>query len=186
MELKDLLGKYINAEQLDSVVEELNRELPKSYIVKSRFNEVNDELKLTKKQLEEKEALMTSLSQKASSVEEYEKKLADAQKQIADLDTSYKGQIANITKTTKFRDLLVSNNAVKDGVDLLVEKYSNEVELDGENIKEAEALINKIKTERSALFITKQEDSTDKGGNKKSTNEDDEIQAKLRKSFGLK
>jgi len=48
MELKDVLGKYINAEQLDSVVEELNRELPKSYIVKSRFNEVNDELKLTK------------------------------------------------------------------------------------------------------------------------------------------
>lgn len=182
-ELKELLGKYIDAEKLDSVVEELNQELPKQYIPKGRFNEVNEELKITRSTLEENKKAIELLSQKANSLEEYEKKIADLTKANADIEASANNQIASITKKTQLKELLLVNDAHKDSVDLLVEKYADGVEMTDGKITLADELIAKIKAERAGLFLTKQSNSGDQGGHQTPPNEDDT--ARLRKLYGL-
>lgn len=182
-ELKDLLGKYIEAEKLDGAVEELNQELPKQFIPKGRFNEVNEELKVIKGQLEENKKAMESLSQKANSVEEYEKQITELKKLNSDIEENSNKQIASITKRTQLKELLLLNNAHKDALELLVEKYANEAEIVDGKIKGADTLLNKIKEERSGLFLQKVDDTVDKGQNKTNPTSDDTD--RLRKLFGL-
>lgn len=185
-EFKELLGKYIEADKLDGVVEELNRELPKNFIPKGRFNEVNEELKVLKGQLEESKKAMESLSQKAGSVEEYEKKLADLQKQNSEIEANSQKQIASITKRTQLKELLMVNNAHKDALDLLVEKYSEIAETDGDKLKDPDKLLEMIKKDRPGMFITVSSESENKGSHKENpTQLDSTIQA-YRKAAGLK
>lgn len=185
-ELKEVLGKYIDAEKLDSVVEELNRELPKTFIPKGRFNEVNDELKIVKTQLEESKKAVEGLSQKAGSVEEYEKQLADLKKLNSDIEAKSQEQIASITKKSQLKELLLVNNAHKDALDLLVEKYSGQAEVSGEGLKDPEKLLETIKKEKPGLFIVVKSDSDNKGSHVDNPTQIDATLQAYRKAAGLK
>lgn len=183
-ELKEVLGKYVEAEKLDGAVEELNQELPKQFIPKGRFNEVNEELKVIKTQLEESKKVMETLSQKASSLEEYEKKLSELQKLNSEIEENAVKQVSAITKKTQLKELLLLNNAHKDALELLVDKYNDIVEVENGAIKSPEELLNKIKSERSGLFMETKVESQDKGQHKEPPVVDDTD--KLRKLYGLK
>lgn len=165
-EIKEVIAKFVDAAKVDEVLTELNKELPLHYIPKTKFNEVNDELKLTKQQLMDTNKSVEDLSKKAASVEEYQKQIDDLKKKSTDLEANTKAQIEAITKRTKLKDLLVENGAHKDATDLLVEKYLTEAEVDDKGIKEPKKLIDKIKTEKAGLFLTEHIDSNDKGGGK--------------------
>lgn len=184
-DIKEVLAKYITEEeQLSSVVEELNQDFAKSFIPKGRFNEVNEELKVLKSQLDENKKAMETLTQKASSVEEYEKKLTELQQLNSDIEAKSQQQIASITKKTQLKELLLVNNAHHDALDILVEKYTDLVEIDGDKIKDPSKLLEQIKTERAGLFVEKKTDSADKGGNKDKQPTDDSD--RIRKLYGLK
>jgi len=184
-DFKEVLAKYIKEEeQLSSVVEELNQDFAKSFIPKGRFNEVNEELKVLKSQLDENKKAMETLTQKASSVEEYEKKLTELQQLNSDIEAKSQNQIASITKKTQLKELLLVNNAHRDALDILVEKYTDLVEIDGDKIKDPSKLLEQIKTERAGLFVETKTDSVDKGGNKDKVQGDDSDY--LRKLYGLK
>lgn len=183
-DFKELLGKYIDADKLDSVVEELNQELPKNFIPKGRFNEVNEELKITKSALEENKKATETLSIKANSIEEYEKKIAELTKAHADSEANAHNQIASITKKTQLKELLLVNNAHKDSLDLLVEKYADGVEIIDGKLSKTDELLATIKAERAGLFIQTQSNSADQGGHTNPPSEDDD--ARLRKLYGLK
>lgn len=183
MDIKEVLGKYVETEKLDGAIEELNQELPKMYIPKGRFNEVNEELKVMKTQMEESKKAMEMLTQKANSLEEYEKKLADLQKLNSEIEENSNKAIATITKRTQLKELLLLNNAHKDALDMLVEKYADDAIVENGTIKEPESLLVKIKGERSGLFIETKIDSQDKGQNKDIVQNDDS--AKLRRLYGL-
>lgn len=183
-ELKEVIAKFVDPGKIDEAVAELNKELPLIYIPKTKFNEVNEELKLTKQQLADTNKSVEDLTKKASSVEEYQKQIATLKQTTIDLETNAKNQIAAITKKTQLKDLLVETGAHKDALDLLVEKYLPEVELDEKGIKEAKKLADKIKAEKSGLFVTVAINSNDKGDGKKNPPgaADDE---RLKKLFGL-
>lgn len=183
-EIKELLAKYLDADKLDSVVEELNQDFAKAYIPKGRFNEVNEELKIVRTQLDDNKKAMESLSQKASSIEEYEKKLAELQQLNSDIETKSQQQIASITKKTQLKELLLVNNAHKDAIELLVEKYADKAEVENDKIKDSDKLLETIKAEKSGLFVQTKVESVDQGGHKENPIPDDSD--RLRKLYGLK
>ena len=183
MEFKELLSNYVSPEKMDEVIEKINQELPKDFIPKSRFNEVNEKLKLTSTALEEKNKTYEDLKQKAGSLEEYQQKVANLEKLNKDIEEKMQKEIGSMVKKSKFKDLLTQNGASLDALDLLIEKYADGVEIENETIKGADDLLKKIKEERKTLFIDKKTDSKGKGGNGGST--DDEELAQLKKKFGL-
>lgn len=185
MELNELLSKYIEDKtKLEAAVTEINQDLAKSFIPKGRFNEINEELKASKAQLDETKKAMETLSTKANSVEEYEKKLADLQTANKEIEEKANKQISSITTRSQLKELLLTNNAHKDAIDLLVDKYADSTVLEKGVIKDSDKLLETIKKDKAGLFIEKKEDSVDKGGSKETKTDDDT--ARLRNLYGLK
>ena len=124
--LKDLLKDKMPEETLAETLQSINNEFPKYAIPKNVFNEKNEELKTTKRQLDEQKSLIDQLSQKASSAEEYEHKIADLTNKYKELENNAQAEIANITKKTQFNELLIKK--VPDSArDLLVDRYLDKV-----------------------------------------------------------
>jgi len=169
--MQEILNEYITEEEkLKEAVDKLDKENPKHFIPKAKFNDVNEELKVTKEQLASNKKLVDELSNKAESVEEYESQLKTWKTKYDDLEKTSQEKISNITKKTQLKEFLLENNAHKDALDLLIDKYSEEVEVDGDSIKDADKLIERIKEERSGLFIKTTEDSDQKNENNKQSN----------------
>lgn len=183
-DLKELLGKYVDGDKLDTVIEELNQELPKSYIPKARFNEVNEKYKVTESALEELKKSNEALQTKVGSLDEYEKQLNELKQKNETIEKDYQVKLSSVTKQSQFKELLLESGIHKQALDLIVEKYLPEVELENGTIKGQNELLAKLKAERSELFVTKVNDSDDKGGKGKQSNEDEE-QARLKRLFGL-
>lgn len=183
--LKEVIAKYVDPEKVDAIVDEINKELPKHFIPKGRFNEVNDELKIVKTQNEEMKKSVDELSAKASTIEEYQKQVADLNTKNTEIEANAKKQVAQITKRTQLKELLLVNNVHKDAVDLLVDKYSESVQTDEKGIVGSDDLLKTIKAEKSGLFITTQIDSSIKNENNGNKTLPDAETEKLRSSFGL-
>ena len=188
--LKEFLQTYIeDEEKLNSAVEDFSKNhFPKHAMPKGKYNEVAEELKLTKGQLEEQKQTLEELTKKAGTVEEYETQLADLKRKNTEIEESYKGQISSITKKSEMEKLLLAENAHKDAVDLLLQKYIDVAELDENGgIKDASTLIEKIKSEKGGLFVTENTDSQNKGegtGGKVPDNTT-EYENKLSQAMGL-
>lgn len=186
VDLKELLAKHItDEEKLSSVVEELDQNFAKGFIPKGRFNEVNEELKVLKSQMEESKKAMETLSQKASSVEEYEKQLNELKQLNSDIEAKSQQQIASITKKSQLKELLLVNNAHKDALELLVEKYSDVAEVENGSLKDADKLLETIKAEKAGLFVQTKVESVEQGSHKQAPSTDDGS-ARLRSLYGLK
>lgn len=184
-DFKEVLGKYIDGDKLDTAIEELNQELPKIYIPKERFNEVNAKFKLTETTLKELQESNKTLQEKANSIEDYEKRLNEALQKNETIEKDYQGKLSSVTKTSLFKETLLNNGVHKQALDLIVEKYLPEVELENGTIKGQTELLAKLKAERSELFVTKVNDSDDKGGKGKSLTEDEETLLKMKRLAGL-
>lgn len=160
---KAYLKDFVAEDKLDEAVEAFKKDVfPKNAIGKDKFNEQNEELKLTKQQLEDKNKAIESLSAKAESVDEYEQRITKLNEEYAEKEKDYQSKVANITKKSELEKLLLNHNAHKDSVDLLLGKYIDDVELDDGQVKDADKLVERIKEERGGLFIEKKEDSTNK------------------------
>jgi hypothetical protein len=134
--IKNIIVKYVDADKAVELEKELDAELPKQMIPKGRFNEVSEELKIVKAQMDENKKSFEELTKKASSVDEYEKKVAELLTKNKEIEDTAKKNIANVTKRSQLKELLMGNNAHKDALDLLVEKYTEEADIDDKGIKE--------------------------------------------------
>jgi uncharacterized phage infection (PIP) family protein YhgE len=188
--IKEALNGLVEADKLDAVASAIEKGVPKHFIPKSKFNELNEEFKLTKAQLEETSTKITQLSQQASSLGEYQTQIESLKKENSIIAENYKKQIDDImqktrteSKRAKLKESLLDASVHKDAIDLLVERYANEVELSEEGFSDIKPLIEKIKSEKAGLFITEQQDSVEKGQKKKNPPESDDKE--LRKLFGL-
>lgn len=183
--LKDLLKDKVPEEALEETLQSINKEFPKHAIPKNVFNEKNEELNTTKKQLEEQKTLMEVLKQKANSVEEYEQKINDWSTKYNELEKNAQDQIANITKKTQFNELLI--NKVPDSArDLLVDRYMDKVQIDDGKIKDPDILLESMKKERPELFLELREETDEKPKNQKQTTKASDAELdKLRKFAGL-
>lgn len=180
-DLKELLGKYLEADKLDGAIEELNQELPKQYIPKGRFNEVNEELKTTKNALEEIKKSYTGLETKVSTVDELQKQIEDFKKQNQDIESKYQSELSTVIKRTQLKDAFSEKGVHKQALDLLVDKYLGEAQLEESKLVNIDSLIDKIKAERGELFVTKTETTPPSPKGK----ETDTEQERLKRLFGL-
>lgn len=172
--LKDAIKQIVEAEdQADKIAEAISKELPKQFIPKSRFNEVSEKAKTLETQT-------TEWTAKATAWEE-EKKTLTAQ--IAQIKAESDGQLKNLTKKSTLKEVLLKNGAHPDALDLMIEKYAGEAEVDENGLKEPEKFIAKLKAERAGLFVQKEPNSNDKGGNTGSGQTTDVN--KIRKMMGL-
>jgi len=166
--LTEYLKQYVSEDKLEEAVETFKKDVfPKNAIGKDKFNELNEELKLAKGQLEEKNSTIEKLSSDVGNIDEWKAQLETVKSEAAAKEEEYQAKVSNITKKSELEKLLMTNNAHKDSVDLLLEKYIADVELNDGQIKDADSLVNKIKEERSGLFIGTTEDSTNKDEQKK-------------------
>lgn len=181
--LKDILAKFVEEDKLTEIIEGINKEFPKHAIPKGKFNEVNEELKVTKAQVDEVKKSMEEMNKELGTVEEYKTKNAELQTKIKTIEEETTKKVAQITKKTQLKELLLENNAHKDALDLLVEKYVEVAEVEGDKLKNPEDLITKIKSEKGGLFVEVSSQSKEKDGNKKGNTPD--VDEKLRGYFGL-
>jgi hypothetical protein len=183
--LKDLLKDYMEESKINEFVEKFNKENPKHFMPKDKYNETAEELKIKKTQLEENTKLLEGLKEKASSVEEYEKKLAEMQTQYQDLETKSQAEVATITKKTQLKELLIENKMHKDAIDLFINSTDlGKLETVEGKIKDADTLVATWKQERSGLFVETVQDSNLKDQNK-DTNPKINDDALLRQAMGL-
>lgn len=162
--LEELLQDYVDGEKIGEVIEKFNKENPKHFMPKEKFNEVNEELKLTRNQLGENKALIDELSKKADSIEGYENQINELQTKYNDLETGTQKEIAQITKRNQLKELLLDNGFHKDGVKLITKTadYEN-IGLEDGKIKDTDALITQMKEEYAGLIIQTDANSKDKG-----------------------
>ena len=188
--IKEALKGLVDDEKLNEVAVAIEKGVPKHFIPKNKFNEINDELKLTKAQLEETNGKIVQLSQQASSLEEYKLQIENLKKENESVADKYKAQVEEVMKKSreevkkvKLKESLLDSGVHKDAIDLLVEKYSTEVPLTEEGFGEIKPLIDKIKTEKAGLFVIETQNSVERGSGKANPPKQDDTD--LRKLFGL-
>lgn len=182
--LKEVLKDAVAEDKLNEVIERFKKESPKYVIPKERFNEVSDELKIEKAKGADFAKNLDELTKKASSVDEYQKQIADLQAKNKSIEEDAKKQIAQIAKKSQVKELLITNKVHQDSVDLLVDKYSDLAEMGEKGLTNAEKLIAQIKAERKGLFIEETTNSKEKGGGKQDPEQIDKT-ASLMRAFGL-
>jgi len=184
--LKDLLKDYMTDEtQVNEFVEKFNKENPKHFMPKDKYNEVAEELKIKRTQLDENTKLIDGLKEKASSIEEYEKRLSDMQTQYQDLEQKSQAEVATITKRTQLKELLIDSKMHKDAIDLFINSTDlGALETIDGKIKDADTLVSAWKQERAGLFVETVQDSNVKDQNKTTTAEVND-DARLREAMGL-
>jgi hypothetical protein len=186
--LKDLLKDYMTDEaQVNEFVEKFNKENPKHFMPKEKYNEVSEELKIKKTQLDENTKLIDGLKQKASSVEEYEKRLSDMQTQYEQLEQKSQADVATITKRTQLKELLIDNKMHKDAIDLFINSTDlGKLEMVEGKIKDSDAFVATVKQERAGLFLeTVQTSNVQNQNTNNNTNTEVQSDALLRQAMGL-
>lgn len=165
--LKDIIKEYVEDEKkVDEVVDKINKKAPEYYVPKAKFNDLTEEHKLTKQQLDEQKKTVEELGKKAESLEEYESQLEELRKKNKEIEEKTAEDIKKISTKTQMKELLFGK-AHQDAIDLLVDRYSESAELgDDKTLKNAEDLLKKMKEEKSGLFIETKENSKDKDEHK--------------------
>jgi len=162
--LKNIIKEYVeDSDKLDEVVDKINKEAPKHYIPKAKFNDLTEEHRLTKEQLKEQKETLEELGKKAESMEEYESKIKELQTKNKEIEEKTAQEIKTISSKTQLKELLFENKAHKDAIDLLIDRYSDKAELDDDNkLKNTDELLKIMKDEKAGLFIETKSDSKDK------------------------
>jgi hypothetical protein len=185
--LKELLNGYIEESKVDEFIDKFNKENPKHFMPKEKYNEVAEELKIKKTQLDENTKLIEGLKEKASSVEEYEKKLSDMQTQYQELEVKSQTEVSLITKKTQLKELLIDNKMHKDAIDLFINSTDlGKIEMVDGKIKDSDAFVATVKQERAGLFLeTVQTSNVQNQNTNNNTNTEVQSDALLRQAMGL-
>lgn len=151
MTLEQLIEMGLEEEVAQKVLKAYQESIKDKYIPIARFNEVNEEKKELKTQLEERDEQLKELKEKAQDSEELSEKIAELEEQNKQAKEEYETKMAELKKNTaidiKLKDARAKNiKAVKALLDL--EKIS----LDGENLIGIDEQLETLKEKESYLF----------------------------------
>lgn len=173
--LKDL---GLTTEQVESVWKGISDD----FITKSRFNEVNTELKQSKDTLKERDSQLETLKKSTGNVEELTKQIADLQAANKTQSDTHAAEIKQMKFDSALNSALVGAKAKNpDTVKPLLKAFLENAELDGDSIKGLDKELEKLTkdTNSSFLFDAKTESKTrfkgvtPKEGSESSANEED-------------
>lgn len=121
--LKELLKPYIQDEaKVAEFIEKFNKENPKHFMPKSKFNEVSGELEATKTQLAETQTKITELnSAKSMESKELKEKLDSISKEYDTFKGEAEKRLTNMTKRSAMMEIL-NKDFIQDSVPLLIDK----------------------------------------------------------------
>lgn len=150
------------------------------FIPKSRFNEVNSEVKTLREQVELSKKSVEETKKMLEASEEFKTKYSELENKY-NIDMALKDKdISNIQKITKIKDVL-KDSGVKH-TDLLMHKIDiDSLKLDGDNLVGITDVVAKLKTDYSDLFVTETNKSTTETTKSTNNNDDNEWDSKFSK-----
>lgn len=123
--LKELLKKAgIEEPKVDGVIGDISKELPKYFIPKDKFNEINEAKKQLEADIKERDEQLKGLGDKVKGNEELEKQIEELQETNKKAKEEYETKIKNVTLDNAIRLALKDNRAKYD--DLLMSKFDRE------------------------------------------------------------
>ncbi len=151
--LKELLKKAgVEDAKVDEIVGNINKELPKNFIPKDKYNEVSEAKKQLESDIKERDKQLKDLGDKAKGNEELEKQIKELQETNKKAKKEYEAKIKNVTLDNAIKLALKDSKAKYD--DLLMSKFDREklsIKEDG-SIEGLEEQMKSIKENYKDLF----------------------------------
>lgn len=149
MNIKEILKSQGIEENVEAIIEAINKEIPKSFIPKDQYNKKAQELK----ELQMKHADMEAKLSDASA-DEYKEKFEALQKEYDDFKNNLEVEKTNSTKTQLLKETLKNDGLKNDKLaNLLLKEFDlDTIELEDNKIKGYEELSKTIKENYSDFF----------------------------------
>lgn len=152
--LKEILkNSGIEDEKIDELVGSINKELPKHFIPKNKYNEIAEIRKDLEEQLNTANATIEELKKSNKDNEELQKQIKQYEEQLKNLKAESEAKIRDLTLDNAIRLALKENKAKFD--DLLIGKVDKSkltIKEDG-TIEGLDEQINTLKETYKELFI---------------------------------
>lgn len=157
MDFKEILTKAlkdVEGADIDSIADDLTKEVGKSFMPKAKFNEVNDALKAANTQLEETNTKIEELSKNGTVTEELKAELENTKTEYENYKAEADTRVLNIKKQSALEKGLSKRNANQEAIDLLIPTIELEkIQLDKNgDIVDADDIFNPIVEARKSLF----------------------------------
>ncbi|WIF95028.1 phage scaffolding protein [Caminicella sporogenes] len=184
--LKEILEKA-GVEKVDEVLKSIKTELPKHFITKEKFNEVNEAKKQLENDIKTRDKQLKELADKVKGNEELEQKIKDLQEANKKAAADYEAKIKNITLDNAIKIALKDNKAKYE--DLLMSKFNREklkIKEDG-TVEGLEEQLKTIKETYKDLFEQPISGITpnNKGTSSGNTSDLDQITKTIQENLGL-
>ncbi len=150
MTLEQLMAMGLTKEQAEKVIEGLDG----NFVTKTRFNEVNTELKQSKDTLKERDSQLETLKKSTGDVEALNKKITDLQAENKTKDEAHQAAIKQMKFDTSLNAALSAAKArTPETVKPLLKAFLDKAELDGESIKGLDVEIKKLTEADDTKFL---------------------------------
>lgn len=184
--LKELLKDVgIEDEKLNELISNINKEIPKYFIPKSKYNEVAEAKKQLEEEINVRNTQLEELKKSAGENENLKRQIEELQSANKQKDEEYQRQIKDLQITNAIKLALSGKVHDEDIVSQLIKKDELVLSEDGKVIGLDEQ-INSLKETKGFLFIEEKQDKQEeqpgfqKIGNEQSSNQqtlDDAIAA---------
>jgi len=150
MTLEQLMAMGLTKEQAEKVMEGLDG----NFVTKTRFNEVNTELKQAKDTLKERDSQLETLKKSTGDVEALNKKITELQAENKTKDEQHQAEIKQMKFDSSLNAALTAAKARNpETVKPLLKAFLDKAELDGENIKGLDDEIKKLVEAEDTKFL---------------------------------
>lgn len=153
MTLEELLELGLEEEVANKVIEVYRTSIKDEYIPIARFNEVNEDKKALKTQLDDRDIQLGELKIKATGNEDLTTKIAELETLNTTTKTEYEEKIKVLRKETSI-ELALKDNKAKNIKAVKVLLDLEKVSLDGENLIGLDEQLETLKEKESYLFGT--------------------------------
>lgn len=183
---KLLIELGIEAPKAKEIAGKINLELPKSFMPKDKYNEVNDQVKDLKTQLSERDKQLKDLGEKAKGNEELQKQINDLQELNKNTTKDFEGKISKMKFDYSLEGALKAAN-VKNTKAVKALLNLDNVKIDGENFIGLSDQIEALKKSDAYLFEQTVGGKTpsNNGGGAPGATEMDEVAKTFSNSLGL-
>jgi TolA-binding protein len=154
MTKEQLTAMGLTEEQATKVLEGLKTHLDGNYVTKTRFNEVNTELKQAKDSLTERDGQLETLKKSTGDIEAMKKQIVELQADNKTKDETHQAQIKQLKFDAALNSALVVSKAKNpETVKPLLKAFLEKAELDGEAIKGLDGELKKLVEGEDTKFL---------------------------------
>ena len=156
---ESLISIGLSESQADQVVQAHSDAINGKFIPKSRFDEVNDQLKDVKGQVSERDTQIASLKKFQGTADELKTKVTDLQQSNAKASEEYAAKLASVQKNYAIRSEIGTDAQDPDLILKLIDTESVSINSDGKALGVREQL-DALHEDRPYLFKTTEDSSS--------------------------